>query len=792
MTPALDLRLVSAAGSLWLTVALLVQHASRVSVAVAATTAVLIPAASLAVTRWPGAASRVAAVTLAAAATGAVVTALHTGVRDASPLRDLEAHGRDIVIEAVLTDDPRLFQGRWGPGSERVSVPATVRAVDGTPSRGRVRLKAPAPGWTALLPGQRVRFVGAVAGPGRDLTVAELSADGPPLRVWPPSAVQTVAGDLRSGLREGAEGLPESVAGLLPGLVVGDTSRMPDELREDFRVAGLSHLVAVSGTNCAIVTTAVFAAASAVRLGRRPSAGVAAAALVGFVVLARPSASVLRAAGMGLLALVALATTRTRPVLAALGATVILLVVLDPGLSRSPGFVLSVAATAAIVLLAPTWTRSWATWAGARMPRAPVGLLRLCAAAAAVPVAAQAACGPVIAGIGGGVSLVAVPANLLAAPAVAPATVLGVLAAVVSPLSGTATQMLCSLAAWPVRWLVWVGTTGASAPGAQLPWPEGLGGAGALAAVTVVAVVLLHEARTRRPTVVASVTVVVVLLSPAPPWLRGWPPPNWVVVMCDVGQGDATVLRVTERVAAVVDVGTDPRAVDRCLDDLGVREVPVLALSHPHRDHVGGVAGVAQGHRVGRVWVPARAPGSEMPDDVVADLTPVAVEQAPVDDMFAMGSLRLRVLGPEVSYRGTRSDPNNASLVLHADVAGVSVLLPGDIEVEAQRDYAAAGEVPRVDVLKVPHHGSRYQDPDFLAAAAPRVALVGVGADNPYGHPDSETVRMLTNGGPSAEPEEQLGSGAVVMLTRDCGDVAVQSSGAGRLSVTARRCTPGG
>jgi competence protein ComEC len=169
---------------------------------------------------------------------------------------------------------------------------------------------------------------------------------------------------------------------------------------------------------------------------------------------------------MGLTAVLALAVGRRRRALPTLSAAVLCLMYLDPTLARSVSFALSVLATAALLVVAPVLRERLAR-------RLPTWL----ADALAVPAAATVVCSPLIASISGRVSLVAIPANLLAEPAVAPATVLGVLAACVAPWWLGGAQLLAWVAALPCRWLVFVAHTLARMPGAALPWPSGTAGA---------------------------------------------------------------------------------------------------------------------------------------------------------------------------------------------------------------------------------------------------------------------------------------------------------------------------
>jgi competence protein ComEC len=606
---------------------------------------------------------------------------------------------------------------------------------------------------------------------GGDLVAAVLSAkDAPVLRGRPPWA-QRAAGALRAGLQRACAPLPDGPGGLLPGLVVGDTSRLDPALEEDFRTTGMTHLNAVSGANVAIILGVVLFAVRWTRAGPVVTALVCAVALVGFVILARPSPSVVRAAAMGAIGLLGLAAGRPRAALPALAAGVAVLIVVDPELAADPGFALSVLATSGLLLLAPGWRdalrrRGW--------PRGA-------AEALAVPAAAQLACGPVIAGLSGTVSLVAVPANLVVVPAIAPATLFGVAAAVLSPIWPGGAEFAAWLAHWPARWLVLVATYGARVPAGALPWPDGLLGALLLAGITVALLVAARRPIVRRLVAVVAVGSVLGAL-PVRLLASGWPPPRWLVVTCAVGQGDAIVLPAGPGRAVVVDAGPEPNAVDHCLRRLGVRQVVLMVVSHFHVDHIGGVAGVFRGRSVGAVVTPdwPEPPGGRAVVAAQAAGARVPVLAVAPGWSYAVGGLSLTVLGPLEPLHGTNSDPNNNSLVLRARIDGRTVLLPGDAETEEQQELlnGLGPAAVRADVLKVAHHGSAYQEPQFLDAVDPAVALVSVGLDNDYGHPNAALLARLTRGGTR------------VLRTDQGGDLAAVVTGGRGLAVVARGDPP--
>lgn len=780
MSPAVeerpDLRLVAPAGAAWI-VAWQVRGLPTGPVLLAA---VLLLCLALVVARRPDllrsrrvhAALLVA--TLLCASAAAVATAGRSSARASGPLPALAAAQAVATLEVVVTDDPRPSASSQPGRAPLLVIRARAELLDAqgvtTRLRTPVLVLSDDRGWLALLPSQRVKTAARLvpAEPGDDVAVVA-SARGEPTVLSPPSRVQRVAGHLRAGLREAVSPLPRAEAGLLPGLVVGDTTRLLPETREAFRTVGLTHLTAVSGSNVVIVLAAVLLLSRWLGLGLRAGPVLGGLGLLAFVVLARPSPSVLRAGAMGVVGLLALATGGTRRAVPALAGAVLVLVLISPELAASPGFALSVLATGGLLVLAPPWRDKLA------------GLVPgWLADAIAVPAAAQLACGPVIVAISGQLGLLSVPANLLAVPSVAPATVLGVAVALVAPVSMTLAQGLAWMAYLPTAWLVLISKVGVTLPGAALPWPEGGRGALLLAALSVGALAVGGRPRLRRTLLLLGtvVSVTVVGLREVAP---GWPPESWALVMCDVGQGDALVVRTGPGSGLLIDTGPDPALVDECLSDLRIKQVPLVLLTHPHADHVAGLPGVLGGRAVGAIEVgPAEEPKAQVA--LVSEWAAVAdvplIEASP-GERRAVGDLSWEVLGPRRLYAGTRSDPNNDSLVVRMQVGGregFSLLLTGDVEPEAQADLVASGVDLRAAVLKVPHHGSNHQLPEFLTAVGARVTLTGVGTGNTYGHPSEDTLGLLKATGARSYRTDL--DGAVALVLSD-----------GVLTVTARSGT---
>ena len=760
-----DLRLVPALGCVWATTLLTLRMppAGAVALAVAAAGAGLLAG------RRGGAAATVVVAATAGIAVAAAATAVRSWTAESSPLRSPEVLSRVAEVELRLDGDPHLLAGG---AASRVVSDATVTALDGPGGRTRldaaVLLFAPAAGWADLLPGRPVRARVSVALPrAGDAVVAVLSARGPPVAVGPAPREQRAAQRLRTGLVESAARVLEPApAGLLPGLAVGDTSAADPVLEEDFRRAGLAHLTAVSGANVAIVVSAVLWPLRRRAVDPRVQALVAFAALLAFVVLARPGASVVRAAAMGAVTLWALAAGRPRAAVPALAAAAGALLVADPRLAADAGFALSVAATAAIVLAAPAWSRGLRDrgWPG------PV------ADAVSVTAAAGLATAPLVAALDGAVSLVSLPANLLAAPAVPLATVLGLAAAVSSVLPGPAAEALAWAAGWPVRWIVAVAERAAALPDATLGWPAGTGGAAALAALLgAVVLLLVLRPAARRPALAALVALVLV----GWPLRRvsvGWPPPDPVLVACDVGQGDALVVPTSPGAGVLVDAGPEIGPVDRCLDRLGIDRLPLVLLSHLDADHVGGLAGALRGRQVGTVATGVLAPDDDRAGALGASLRAAGADREVLvpGDRRSVGPAVLEVLAPDVRRAVPGAEPNDLSLVVRLSVRGLRVLLPGDLGAEAEQRLLRSGVDLRADVLKVPHHGSGDADRGFLLATG--------------GHPAPRLVDWLEDAGMRVHRTDRQGDLAVVGSAAEWGVVARSGERKRSRTVRVRRC----
>lgn len=744
MTAGHDLRLVPAAAAVWGASAWLTGRGAT-TVLVVAVAAVV--SAGLTIVRW-----RAVALIACCLAAVAVSIAWRLTTVESSPLRQMAESGRTGTFELDVSRDAIGFTRH---GQTQSVVQVVVRRADvagqrvGDAGRATAFVEGDP---TRLVVGRRFTAVArlAPAEASREVATLDVLRHGD---ISAGAAWWEGAERLRQGMRDATEPLAPGPRALLPALVDGDDARVDDAMDTDFRRSGLTHLMAVSGTNLTIVLGVSLAIVRGLGVGRGRHGRWALWAaggltVAGFVLMARPDPSVVRAAAMGVVGLAAIGFGRSGGV-RALSVAVVALLFIDPWIGSSPGFVLSVCATAGILLLAPPLSRRLERW-----------LPRWLALAVAVPLAAQLACTPALTAISGQVSMVAVVANVLAAPVVAPATVLGLAAGLVAVPVPAAGQVLARPAGWCASWIIVVAEHGAGLDGASVPWTAPWQVMLVVAPAATVGVLVLAA----RPVVACGVALGLLVVMVRPP-TPGWPPPGWSMVACDVGQGDSTVVRAGPSSAVVVDAGPDPTAVDGCLDRLGIDRVVLAVSTHAHADHIAGWPGVREGRTVDHVAVgPSGGPD---PGDVLR-----------AGQRFSVGDVEAEVVWPvdrtPVPADADGSTLNDASIVLRVRTHGMVLLLTGDVEPDAQDAIVRSGVDLRADVLKMPHHGSARQSAQFLEATGARVATISAGAENDYGHPAAAALRMLDD------------VGARVWRTDLDGDVAVVSRD-GRLGVVTRR-----
>jgi competence protein ComEC len=731
--------------------------------------------------------------------------------------------GQEVAVRATLLEHPRP-----GPFGTRLAA-LTLRSG---PGRGeRVLLRAPA----------------GVRWPARSVPGAELAVQGRLAKLGPFDAherrrnahallrAETIAATGRrrggvlgalDGVRSRTEraltaGVPGPQGALARGMVLGQDDALPADIRDDFRVTGLAHLVAASGANVLLLATLVLALATAVGLGLSGRLWLAIAAVAAYVPLAGAGPSIQRAGVMGAAGLVAALAGRPSSRWYAVLLAAALTLAWNPRSAADPGWQLSFAAVIAMLALVP------ALCGRLRAAGAP----RVLAEALAVTVAATLGTAPLVALHFERVSVVSLPVNVLAAPAVAPVMWLGTIAGAFGQVAPWLAAPIAQLASLPLGYLTWLADRAARLPFAELEVASpGLWGVAIAYGVAGMAGVAWRRIGARRaahprappsPRVRLAVRASVAAGAAAAIWLAVLaarppaPPRDLTISFLDIGQGDATLIQ-HGRAAVLVDTGPAGGPILRRLRAAGVRRLDLLVATHAALDHDGAAAAVLDEIPVGMVLdgeeagacravaadragtpptagraaagaaaslvepgaaASREAPGAAGPfgaraAEPIARLAArhrIACTASDAGQVLRAGPLELRVLWPRREPPApSGAEPNDRATVLHVRDGAFDLLLTAD----AESNVTAGLVLPQVEVLKVAHHGSDDAGlPELLRRLRPRVAVVSVGERNLYGHPTPATTAALAQAVPIVRRTDRDGT---VRLTVRGGQIRVQ------------------
>jgi competence protein ComEC len=553
--------------------------------------------------------------------------------------------------------------------------------------------------------------------------------------------------ELRLGFLDVTAAFPSVGGQLIPGLAIGDTRRVSESLNTAMKAVSLTHITAVSGANCAIVTATVMALATLCGAGRKLRLFIAAVALIAFVIVVTPQPSVVRAAVMAIVVMISLFSGRPGSGLPLLAVAALLLLMWNPWWAIDFGFILSVSATAGLLLFSGPLTTSLSRWF-------PFWL----AAVIAIPVSAQLLCQPFIILLSPQLPTYGVLANVLVAPAAPLATLLGLVACL--------TASWAPILAQPVLWLTWlpaewIGQTAlviARFPCAQIPWMAGpLGSLAAAALSTLVLLALLSPRDKVRKTSAVALVVSVVLWS-ATSIVSGLRftaslPDDWSIAACDVGQGDALVLMSKDHIA-VIDVGRKPEPLKQCLEQLHINRIHLLVLTHFDKDHVGGLDAVLGKVDSAVVGKPENLEDEGLLRDLARSGAKLTRGMQGLEG--TLGDAQWHVLWPD-THHPLMELGNPGSVTLLVAFPTFRALFLGDLGREAQLALLSSVELPTVEVVKVAHHGSADQSSTLYEKIHPAIGLFSVGADNDYGHPRQEILSILRNMGTLTPRTDQDG-----------------------------------
>lgn len=595
------------------------------------------------------------------------------------------------------------------------------------------------------------------------------------------SPLRFAAGEIRRRFSDAARAaLPKRQAGLLLGMTDGDVELIDETTMEDFRTTGLAHLVAVSGSNVAVLLALVVLGCRAlIPRGRWLRAFAAIPPLVFFAFLTGLEPSVLRATVSAGVALAVAAGGRTTDALHAAAFAFVALVLLSPDILFHPGFQLSFGATLGLIVWAGPLTARFARL----LPTPDARPARVAAMAAGTTIAAQIAVAPLLAWHFGRVPALGGVANLLVVPFAGIVMVGGV-----ATLAAACLVPFLDWAPATMRLLLdaILATAHAFArlPGASL-------GLDVLAAAALTASLAALLAGSRRLRVAALALLVVCATIAGGRGLAAAQVscPAGEIRALDVGQGTAVLVRADGH-AVLLDGGPAGGGVVRQLRELGIDRLDAVVVSHPHADHMEGFLDVLARLRVGRVVGPVIigwGVGGRLVAAAKAARVPVVTAAA--GDVIEAGPIRLDVLAPAPGPAPEVEQPdrvNSYSLLVRARVGDASVLTPGDLGADDQS--ALVSTDVGAPVLIAPHHGSADLDPAFVAAVSPRIVLVTVGADNPYGHPTPKALALFERYGPVMRTDRH---GLVTVCLRDGGaDVWTQKAEREKQSDRRRPVTP--
>ena len=728
--------------------------------------------------------------------------AFSLGIQQALEAQAIQSAGSYFTTHSAvveLSEAPKYSQlGGAGSGHSRSwSAEGRVQLIDGrelgclgaavhcTP---RVRLLVNSAGAAglpesadALAPGDRLRVVGLFrpAQASQRESVVVRVADFSVVRSASTAGRALV--ELRAAFDRRVAGINSDARSLVAGFATGQTAGQSVELRTAMKVTGLTHLTAVSGANCVIVCGAILFVIGRTRLSRRSRLAVAAVGLVAYVALVGQQPSVLRAAVMvGSVFLAHWLGRRINPI-DALAAAVLVLLVANPWLAIDFGFALSALATLGLLALSRPVSRLALGWLeraaiALRLPNiATLPAVGWLVDAGAVVVAASLLCLPLTIALSGAVPAYSIPANLLAEPLVAPATILGILGVAVVWFAPWLTVALTWLASLLTGFVAVEAKWFAGLPLASLPWPSGGWGVALAVGLALTAAWLMISKRYRRVAglLLALFAAIGVAFGLARPVAQlGWPGKNWFAVACDVGQGDALVLRSLGHVA-VIDVGRDDKPIDECLTRLGVTKIDLLVLTHFDADHVAGLAGAARGRHIDVVletpWVDTRPQVGFTQAEVAKTGARVVLAQQNLSG--TLGQMAWRVLTPSKTA-SEAEDSNDGSIGMYWQLASqadrpIAILTLADLGEKGQmrivetNPWLVATARQAQLVIKVAHHGSADCYPELYEQLQPSLALVSVGANNGYGHPTTKALHALELGGAQVERTDKVGSIAV-------------------------------
>jgi competence protein ComEC len=742
---------------------------------------------------------------------GLLITALHISHIESGVIGRAAADNTHVTVYGSMNTDAE-FKNNSSNFDLNVSRASIGRTGWQVSERVRVRVRSEKP--LALIAGQNVMVTGQLEQPesigefdykrylyhkdiSAILTVSEtdikpVSNSGSP--IWQKFSLIASTSHIRRWIKNAyLAHLPQDSAALLIGIVLGDDSAINEELNDSFRTTGLTHILAASGMNIALVLAALWPLLRYMRL--KPSVQLAVLVVFAglYTLVSGMQPSLTRAFLMAAVGLAAWLSGRDKNGLASISAAALFLLVLNPFTLYDIGFQLSFLATASLIVFVPMLDRMMAD-----LP----GWLR---AGLSVTMAAQIGVLPVLIYYFGQVSVISVLANLLIVPLAEPALILGM---ILLPF-----QALVPILAMPFYWVlaaemsavIYLNKLIAATPGAALVVDEpSIIAVAVMYAVIAVFGAALHKASLKLRFRFGHIIILLIALTCASIWVtayRSLAPSQLQVTFFDVGQGDSALLQTPDGVKVLIDTGPDFDILKRKLDLKGIEYIDAVIISHTHADHASGVSDIFRNYNVGSFYYPRSAEGEAAMSAMLASAEKTGVRSVPVDNHdhtrfgknLEMESFCRDADNSDKYYVGNfEGGENDRCIVCLMEYGEFEVMFTGDagkeIEHEICEDNCGKGESTggningdgsdeakntdvddnaiEADVLKVGHHGSATSSTEeFLKEVDPKVSVISVGEHNRYGHPTEAAIARIR------------ASGSKIYRTDRNGDVTVISDG---------------
>lgn len=357
-------------------------------------------------------------------------------------------------------------------------------------------------------------------------------------------------------------------------------------------------------------------------------------------------------------------------------------------------------------------------------------------------------------------------ANLLAAPAAPIATVVGLFACLIGAVLPPVGFALVWVAWLPAQWIALIAETVERLPGAAVPWFSGIFGV-LTWIVLCISIVLLAVRRVPvrwKKCIVVGLGFSILIAATQWVFVAIQRPTDWRVVACDIGQGDALLVRSGDA-TVLIDTGENPEKLHACFAEFAIDRIDLLVVSHFDRDHSGAVADLRI--PVTAAWLPDTQEARTEPVTATLQSAGIDVYFGARGDTLELGDLSWRALSPERGGEGLPSSAtgNDSSLTVLAEPTAsciancLSLIALGDLGASSQSPLIE--QIVAADIVKVSHHGSRDQNAELYALIGARVGLISVGEGNGYGHPTDEALDMLLAAGTSAFRTDTQGHLAV-------------------------------